>query len=207
MGKKLKELLKADRREISYFGVKEAVFPFIKFPDVDPVLGPEMKSTGEVMGIAPSFGPAFYKAESAAGMTLPMEGTVLISVADKDKEEIVEVADRLDKLGFKIVATKGTHAFLQNNGTKCEVALKLHEGRPNIIDNILNKRIQMIINTPVGRESKVDDSYIRKTAVQHKIPYITTIAAARAAVDGIEALKYRSVEVKSIQEYHKEVDV
>ena len=207
LGRKLKEMLSADRRERSYFGVKEAVFPFDKFPDVDPVLGPEMKSTGEVMGIAPSFGLAFYRAEEATGMKLPAEGTVLISVADKDEEEIVEVADRLDKLGFKILATKGTKAFLEKKGIKCELALKLHEGRPDIIDDILNKRIQMIINTPIGRESKLDDSYIRKAAIQHKIPYITTTAAAMATVAGIEAVRCGSVEVKSIQEYHEDMEV
>jgi len=206
-GRKLRDMVKLDRIRIPYFGVKEAVFPFVKFPDVDPVLGPEMKSTGEVMGVAPSFGLAFYKAESAAGMKLPVEGTVLISVADKDKEEIVEVADRLDKLGFRIVATKGTKVFLEKKGIKCGSALKLHEGRPDIIDDILNRRIQMIINTPIGRESKIDDSYIRKAAIQHRIPYITTTAAAMATVVGIEAVKYGNVGVKSIQEYHEEVEV
>jgi len=207
LGRKLRDMVSADRRETPYFGVKEAVFSFDKFPDVDPVLGPEMRSTGEVMGIAPSFGLAFYKAEEAASMKLPAEGTVLISVADKDKDEIVEVADRLDKLGFKILATKGTKAFLEKNGIKCELALKLHEGRPDVIDDILNRRIQMIINTPIGRESKVEDSYIRKAAIQHKIPYITTIAAAMATVAGIEAVMCGDVEVKAIQEYHEEVEV
>ncbi len=206
LGKKLKDIIPAGKKEISHIGIKEAVFPFNMFPAVDPILGPEMKSTGEVMGIASSFGLAFYKAEEAAGMKLPVEGTVLISVADKDKEEIVEVADRLDRLRFKILATKGTKVFLETKGIKCELALKLHESRPDIIDDILNRRVQMIINTPVGgRESKIDDSYIRKAAIQHKAPYITTAAAAMATVAGIEVVKCGNVDVKSIQEYHEEV--
>ena len=206
LGKKLKDIIPAGKKEISHIGIKEAVFPFNMFPAVDPILGPEMKSTGEVMGIASSFGLAFYKAEEAAGMKLPVEGTVLISVADKDKEEIVEVADRLNRLRFKILATKGTKVFLETKGIKCELALKLHESRPDIIDDILNRRVQMIINTPVGgRESKIDDSYIRKAAIQHKAPYITTAAAAMATVAGIEVVKCGNVDVKSIQEYHEEV--
>jgi carbamoyl-phosphate synthase large subunit len=180
LGKKLRELLNLDwsKRPIPYFGVKEAVFPFDKFPDVDPVLGPEMKSTGEVLGIAPSFGLAFYKAEEAAGMRLPTEGTVLLSVADKDKDEILEVAMRLNKLGFTIHATKGTKAFLDTHGVKSDLALKLQEGRPNITDEIRNGQIQLIINTPFGWKGKHDDSYIRQAAIQYKIPYITTTAAA-----------------------------
>ncbi|MGB2727604.1 MAG: hypothetical protein WBD09_03890 [Halobacteriota archaeon] len=174
------------------------------FPDVDPVLGPEMKSTGEVMGIASSFGLAFYKAQEAAGMKLPTEGTVLISVADadKNKEDILEVATRLNKIGFKILATKGTKAFLDTNGIKSELAVKLHEGRPNITDDIHNGRVQIVINIPSGWEGKHDDSYIRQAAIQHKIPYITTTAAAMATVAGIETVKCGNVEVKSIQEYH-----
>ena len=202
IGKKLRDFNLPKEKDLSYVAVKEAVFPFSKFPEVDPILGPEMKATGEVMGIASSFGLAFCKAEEAAEMKLPVEGTVLISVADKYKKEIVEVADRLNKLGFKILATKGTKGALEKRGIRCELALKLHEGRPNIIDDILNKRIQMIINTPVGRESKYDDSYIRKAAIQYKVPYITTIAAATATVEGIETAKYGAIDVKPIQEYH-----
>ncbi len=202
LGKRLKEITSADKKEFSHIGVKEAVFPFNMFPAVDPILGPEMKATGEVMGIASSFGLAFYKAQEAAGMKLPIEGTVLISVADKNKEQIAEVAQRLNKLGFKLLATKGTKAFLEETGIECASALKLHEGRPNIIDDILNKRIQMIINTPVGRESKYDDSYIRRAAIQHRIPYITTIAAAKATAEGMETAKCGDTEIRSIQEYH-----
>jgi carbamoyl-phosphate synthase large subunit len=206
LGTKLREILKSlDRgdKELPYFGIKEAVFPFDKFPDVDPVLGPEMKSTGEVLGIAPSFGLAFYKAEEAASMKLPTEGTVLLSVADKDKDEILEVATRLNKLGFTIHATKGTKAFLDTNGVKADVALKLNEGRPNITDEIRNGQIQLIINTPFGWKGKHDDSYIRQAAIQYKIPYITTTAAALATVAGIETVKCGQAEVKSLQEYHE----
>jgi carbamoyl-phosphate synthase large subunit len=204
LGKKLIDLLTEDmdKKEIPYFGVKEAVFPFNMFHDVDPVLGPEMKSTGEVMGIASSFGLAFYKAQEAAGMKLPAEGTVLISVTDNDQKDILEVATRLKKLGFQILATKGTKAFLDKNGVASDLALKLHEGRPNITDDIYNGRIQMVINTPTGRRGKYADSYIRKAAIQHKIPYITTTAAAMATVAGIETVKSGDVGVESIQEYH-----
>ena len=202
LGKKLNAIIPAKKKDLSHVGVKEAVFPFNMFPAVDPILGPEMRATGEVMGIASSFGLAFYKAQEAAGMKLPLEGTVLISVADEDKGEIVEVANRLSKLSFKVLATKGTKGFLKKTGIKCELALKLYEGRPNIIDDILNKRIQMIINTPVGRESKYDDSYIRRAAIQHRIPYITTIAAAKATVEGMETAKCGGIEIRSIQEYH-----
>jgi carbamoyl-phosphate synthase large subunit len=193
------------KKEIPYFGVKEAVFPFNMFHDVDPVLGPEMKSTGEVMGIAPSFGLAFYKAQEAAGMKLPSEGTVLISVTDNDRKDILEVAIGLKELGFRILATRGTKTFLDKNGVESDLALKLHEGRPNITDEIHNGRIQMVINTPTGRRGKYADSYIRKAAIQHKIPYITTTAAAMATVAGIEMVKSRDIKVKSLQEYHGEL--
>jgi len=203
LGKKLIDLLTEDmvKKEIPYFAVKEAVFPFNMFHDVDPVLGPEMKSTGEVMGIASSFGLAFYKAQEAAGMKLPAEGTVLISVTDNDRKDILEVATRLKKIGFQILATSGTKAFLDKNGVASDLALKLHEVRPNITDDIYNGRIQMVINTPTGRSGKYADSYIRKAAIQHKIPYITTTAAAMATVAGIETVKSGDVGVESIQEY------
>jgi carbamoyl-phosphate synthase large subunit len=207
LGRKLKDLLKTlDRgdKTIPYFGVKEAVFPFNMFPDVDPVLGPEMKSTGEVLGIAPSFGLAFYKAQEAASMQVPTEGTVLISVTDPDKPEILEVAARLAKLGFAIRATKGTKAFLAEHNVKAELAVKLHEGRPDITDEIRNGRIHLVINTPAGGKGKHDDSYIRQAAIQYKIPYITTTAAALATVAGIETVKRGQAEVKAIQDYHKQ---
>lgn len=202
LGKKLKDIIPLHKKEISWVGVKEAVFPFNMFPAVDPILGPEMRATGEVMGIASSFGLAFYKAQEAAGMRLPTEGTVLISVADRDKKYIFEIASRLSELGFKILATRGTKAYLNSNDIESHLAVKLHEGRPNITDDIRNGRIQMIINTPVGSESKYDDSYIRKVAIQHKISYLTTIAAAMASVEGIEAARCGEIKVKSIQKYH-----
>lgn len=202
LGKKLKDVIPLHKKEISHVGVKEAVFPFNMFPAVDPILGPEMKATGEVMGIASSFGLAFYKAQEAAGMRLPTEGTVLISVADRDKKYILEIAGKLSELGFKILATRGTKAYLNSNGIESHLAVKLHEGRPNITDDIRNGRIQMIINTPVGSESKYDDSYIRKVAIQYKISYLTTIAAAIASIEGIEAKRSGEIEMKSLQEYH-----
>ncbi|MBU4265971.1 MAG: carbamoyl-phosphate synthase large subunit, partial [Candidatus Altiarchaeota archaeon] len=201
LGKKLKDIM-PHKKEISHVGVKEAVFPFNMFPAVDPILGPEMKATGEVMGIDTTFGLAFYKAQEAAGMKLPTKGTVLISVADRDKKHILEIANKLSRLGFKILATKGTKAYLDSKGIKSGLSVKLHEGRPNITDDIHNKRIQMIINTPVGGEGKQEGSYIRKIAIQRKIPYVTTIAAATAAVEGIEAVKSGDIEIKSIQEHH-----
>ena len=147
--------------------------------------------------------PPIWKAQEAAGMKLPPEGAVFISVADRDKKDIFKIASKFSKLGFKILATKGTKDYLERGGIESQLAVKLHEGRPNITDDIHNRCIQMIINTPVGRERKHDDSYIRKAAIQHKIPYITTIAAALATVEGIEAAKCGDIGIKSIQEYHK----
>ncbi|MDO8886488.1 carbamoyl-phosphate synthase large subunit [Candidatus Oleimmundimicrobium sp.] len=205
IGKKLKDL-NLKKRKYSHVGVKEVVFPFNVFFEVDPILGPEMKSTGEVLGIADSFGLAFFKAEDEAGQRLPTEGTVLITVAPKDKEAIRDVAQKLAKLGFKILATEGTHKFLTKNGIEATVVKKMHEGRPNLLDKIYNKEINLVINTPVGKSSKHDDSYIRKTAIKYKIPYITTTAAAKAAAEGISAyLKNEGITVKSIQEYHREI--
>ncbi len=191
-------------RDIAHFGVKEAVFPFNMFPEVDPVLGPEMRSTGEVLGIADSFGMAFYKAQEATQVSLPVEGTALLSVTDHDKPELLELAREIARLGFKILATGGTCRYLQDNGIKCDKIRKIQEGRPNIPDAITNGEIQLVINTPMGRQALEDDSYIRKAAIKQKIAYITTLAAARAAVKGIAAFKDdggRS-EVRSLQSYH-----
>ena len=187
----------------SYVAVKEAVFPFSKFPDVDPLLGPEMKATGEVMGIDTNFGLAFYKSQDAAGMRLPVEGTVLITVSDKDKPRMVAVAKKFKELGFKIMATAGTGEYLLNRGVKTTKIFKIHEGRPHIADFIKNGQIELIINTPIGKGAKYDDSYIRKTAIQNNVSYITTIAGAKAAAEGIEAVKHGGIEIKSIQEYHR----
>ncbi|HUW17875.1 MAG TPA: carbamoyl-phosphate synthase large subunit [Sedimentisphaerales bacterium] len=201
LGKKLSDL-NLKHRKIPHFGVKEAVFPFNMFPEVDPILGPEMRSTGEVLGLADSFGLAFYKAEQAAKQELPSEGTVLITVADMDKESIVPIAGEFRKLGFKIKATEGTHLLLTNGGIESEHILKMHEGRPNIVDAIKNGEIHLIINTPAGKLSKYDDSYIRKAAIRYGIPYITTTAAAAATVKGISARRAGDSIVKSLQSYH-----
>jgi carbamoyl-phosphate synthase large subunit len=201
MGAKLRDLVDMDRRTPPYHAVKEAVFSFDKFADVDPVLGPEMKSTGEVMGISDSFGLAYYKAMEASGNRLPSSGTVLFSIADWDKEKMAKIARRMAKLGFTVAATKGTKAYFEREGVACVLASKLDEERPNILDDIINKRIHMIINTPNEDASK-DDSYIRKTAIRHKVPYITTPEAAQAAAEGLETLKSSKLRVKPIQAYH-----
>jgi carbamoyl-phosphate synthase large subunit len=202
LGKKLKDL-KLQNRRIPHFGVKESVFPFNMFPEVDPILGPEMRSTGEVLGLADSFGLAYYKAQEATQLRLPSEGTVLITVADPDKKDIVRTAKEFEKLGFKIRTTEGTHRLLEENGVKSELVLKMHEGRPNIMDSIKNGEVQLIVNTPAGKMSKYDDSYIRKAAIKYKIPYVTTTAAAAAAAKGIAAFREAgSAMVKSLQRYH-----
>jgi carbamoyl-phosphate synthase large subunit len=201
LGKKLNDLgLK--QKAIPHFGVKEAVFPFNMFPEVDPLLGPEMRSTGEVLGMADSFGLAFYKAQEAAQQTLPREGTVLITVSELDRPGVLEVARQFVQLGFKILATEGTSRFLAEHGIEAEEVLKLHEGRPNIVDNIKNRDIQLIVNTPSGKLSLHDDSYIRKDAIKYKIPYITTLAGALAAARGIAAARRQAGQVRSLQSYH-----
>jgi len=202
LGQKIKDLNLA-RRPIVHFGVKEAVFPFNMFPEVDPVLGPEMRSTGEVLGLADSYGLAYYKAEEAAQQRLPFEGTVLITLADNDKSGALEVAQKFAELGFSLRATDGTHRYLAEHGLKTEKILKLYEGRPNIVDAIKNGEIQLVVNTPSGRRSAHDDSYIRKAAIRYKLPYITTTAAAIAAARGIAARRQGAGEVKSLQSYHQ----
>ena len=201
LGRKLADL-DLKRREITHFGVKEAVFPFNMFPEVDPVLGPEMRSTGEVLGIADSFGLAFFKAQEAAKQLPPIEGTVLITVSEKEHPAVTEVARSFAALGFKIKATRGTRQFLAGEGIESELILKMHEGRPNIADGIMNGEINLVINTPVGKLSQYDDSYIRKTAIKYKVPYITTLAAAAAAARGIAAYRLGGSGVRSLQDYH-----
>ncbi|KAI4448990.1 Carbamoyl-phosphate synthase large chain [Eubacterium plexicaudatum ASF492] len=190
-------------KEIPYYGVKEAVFPFNMFQEVDPVLGPEMRSTGEVLGLSASHGEAFYKAQEAAQLKLPLEGTVLISVSDRDKPELGELAGEFVKAGFHIIASKNTCKLIREAGIEAEMVYKLHEGRPDMRDLITNGKIDLIINTPVGRESHVDDSYLRKAAIKKKVPYMTTMAAAKATVSGILSLKkHGSSEVRSLQQLH-----
>ena len=203
LGKKLKDL-NLKTHHIPHFGVKEAVFPFNMFPEVDPVLGPEMKSTGEVLGIASSFGLAFWKAQEAV-MLLPTNGTVLITVSERDRPAVGEVARQFANLGFKIKATAGTKAFLVSQGILSEPILKEHEGRPNITDAIKNREIQLVINTPAGKLSKYDDSYIRKAAIRYRVPYITTLTAAMAAARGIAAYREGKSDVKSLQSYHADI--
>jgi carbamoyl-phosphate synthase large subunit len=201
LGKKLADL-NLQPRSIPHFGVKEAVFPFNMFPEVDPLLGPEMRSTGEVLGMADSFGMAFYKAQDAAKQTLPSEGTVLITVSENDRPGVLEVARQFANLGFKIKATQGTHKFLTEQGIQSERISKLHEDRPHIVDAIKSQEIQLIVNTPSGKLSKYDDSYIRKAAINYKIPYITTLAGALAAARGIGEIRRGRSQVRSLQSYH-----
>jgi carbamoyl-phosphate synthase large subunit len=204
LGKKLSDL-GIKPKSIPHFGVKEAVFPFNMFQEVDPILGPEMRSTGEVLGMADSFGLAFYKSQEAAQQVLPSEGTVLLTVSELDRPAVLEVARQFEKLGFRIKATNGTHRFLAEQGIKSEPIFKMHEGRPNIVDGIKNKEIQLVINTPSGKLSKHDDSYIRKSAIKYKVPYITTLAAALAAARGIDRNREGHGTVKSLQNYHKDI--
>ena len=191
---------------IPNYGVKEAVFPFNMFPEVDPVLGPEMRSTGEVLGLSPSYGEAFFKAQEATQSKLPLGGTVLISVNRADKKEVCEVASLFEKAGFQIVATSGTSEVLAEAGIKSEVVKKIFEGRPNISDMITNGEIQLIVNSPVGKDSTRDDSYLRKAAIKAKVPYITTIAAARVTAEGILYVQtHEAGKLKSLQELHAEI--
>ncbi len=204
MGQKISDL-NLKQKQIPYFGVKEAVLPFKMFPEVDPLLGPEMRSTGEVLGLADSFGLAFFKSQKATQLSLPLEGTVLITVANKDKPSVLEPSRLFSDLGFKILSTNGTHDFLKKHGIESETIRKLGYGRPHIVDAVKNGEIQLIINTPSGKESKDDDSYIRKAAIEYKILNITTSAAALAAAKGIAARRAGKSMVKSLQAYHADI--
>lgn len=193
-------------QNIPYYGVKEAVFPFNMFPEVDPILGPEMRSTGEVLGLSTYYGEAFYKAQEATQTKLPLKGTVLISVNRKDKPEVTEIAKLFDEAGFKILATGNTYEIITEAGIPATLIKKLHEGRPNILDAITNGEIDLIVNSPVGKDSVHDDSYLRKAAIKAKVPYMTTIAAARATAKGILYVQqHGNGEVKSLQEIHREI--
>ncbi len=193
-------------KKYSHYGVKEAVFPFNMFPEVDPLLGPEMRSTGEVLGLAGNFGEAFYKAQEATQSKLPLEGTVLFSVNDNDKAELPDVARAFHECGFKIMATGRTYETIVNCGIPADKIFKMQEGRPNVLDAIANGEVQLIINTPAGKDNAFDDSYIRKNAIKKKIPYITTMAAASATADGIKAVKAQGqIPVCSLQEIHRKI--
>ncbi len=194
-------------RKINHYGVKEAVFPFNMFQEVDPVLGPEMRSTGEVLGIAKSFGEAYYKAQEATKNPLPEEGTVLLSVCERDKPELIEIAKGFHEIGFNILATGKSYEMIKEAGIPCKRIFKIYEGRPNIADEIANGEIQLIVNTPAGKTSIYDDSYIRKAAIKHRVSYITTMAAAKASVEGIKAKKLnKCLEVKSLQAHHGDIE-
>ncbi len=193
-------------QDIPYYGVKEAVFPFNMFQEVDPILGPEMRSTGEVLGLSHDYGEAFFKAQEATQTRLPLEGTVLISVSNKDKDEVIDVARDFVKAGFKLIASKHTQQLLAEKGIEAEMINKLQEGRPNMLDAITNGAINLVINTPSGKESTWDDSYLRKAAIKKKIPYMTTIAAAQATARGILSIKQNgSSEIQSLQSLHSEI--
>ena len=193
-------------KKIPHYGVKEAVFPFNMFQEVDPVLGPEMRSTGEVLGLASTVGEAFFKAEEATQTKLPLSGTVLISVNDRDKAELAEVARGFLSCGFQIIATEGTWNALTAAGLEAQRVAKINEGRPNVLDRITNGDVTLIVNTPLGKKGAVDDSYIRKAAIKGRVPYVTTMAAAKATVEGIKAaLDPETRQVKSLQEFHAEI--
>ena len=202
VGKKLREFGLKKEIETKHFSVKESVFPFRKFQGVDIILGPEMKSTGEVMGIDVDFGRAYAKAEIAAGHHLPTKGNIFLSVKDSDKRDIVYIAKRLEDLGFNLIATGGTAKLLERNGIKIRAIHKIAEGRPNAIDLIINKEIDLIINTPMGKGGKTDEGRIRSFAVSHGIHVVTSIAGAQAAVQGIEAILRKKMEVHALQDYH-----
>ncbi|HBQ82458.1 MAG: carbamoyl phosphate synthase large subunit [Bacteroidetes bacterium GWE2_41_25] len=204
LGQKL-SVFNLKKRTINHYGVKEAVFPFNMFPAIDPLLGPEMRSTGEVLGMADSYGMAFFKAQEATSTPLPVNGTVLITIADRDKDKIIEAAQNFRDMGFKILSTGGTRDFLAKHGIEATPILKVHEGRPNIVDAIKNHEIDLVVNTPAGRLSEYDDSYIRKNAIKYKIPYITTTSAALSSAKGIRERQNGEYKVKSLQDYHSEI--
>ena len=203
LGKSLKELGFTAPIRPDHIAVKEAVFPFSRFPNVDILLGPEMKSTGEVMGIDRSFGMAFAKSQMAAGFHLPTEGRVFISVHDRHKDKIVPVAETFQRMGFEIWATRGTAARLESFGVAAKTVLKVSEGRPHVVDHIKNGAIQLVINTTVGRQSSRDAYHIRRGALLYNMLYTTTIAGARALSEAIMALKKEPWDVTPLQEYQK----
>jgi len=205
LGKPLSEF-NLKKKKYTHYGVKEAVFPFNMFPSIDPLLGPEMRSTGEVLGMADSYGMAFFKSQEATQSPLPVKGTVLITIADRDKHRIIEAARNFRDMGFNILATGGTCSFLEKHGIPSTRILKVHEGRPNIVDAIKNGEIDLLVNTPAGRLSEYDDSYIRKNAIRYKIPYITTTSAALSATKGIKERQIGEYKVKSLQDYHSAIE-
>jgi carbamoyl-phosphate synthase large subunit len=203
IGRTLDELGLPDDLPVPGVAVKEAVFPFTKLPGVDALLGPEMRSTGEVMGIADSFGMAFAKAQIAADGSLPLEGALLVTVNDSDKPTVLPITRRFHEMGFRVIATEGTRNYLRARGVPAELVRKAHEGRPNAIDLIVSGEVQLLINTPLGKYTQADDFAIRRAAVMHRVPYTTTMSAASAACDAIIALRSRTGSVRSLQEWHE----
>lgn len=204
VGYKLKDLGFTDTKPLNYYTVKESVFPFVKFPNTDVILGPEMKSTGEVMGIDSTFGRAYFKAQMGGGNKLPTKGKVFISVKDSVKEQILPIAKMLRDIGFEIIATKGTHKFLSDNKIESKCILKVQEGRPNIVDLIKNREIAFIINVPEGKKSRLDADSMRRAMLNYNIPFVTTIEAAEASANGIKEYIESGITVKPIQEYYKQ---
>jgi len=206
VGRTLDDLGLPDELPVAGVAVKEAVFPFTKLPGVDTLLGPEMRSTGEAMGLADSFGMAFAKAQIAAEGSLPLEGTIFVTVNDHDKPTVLPIARRFHEMGFRVLATEGTERYLRGRGVPAERVLKVHEGRPNAIDLIVSGEVQLLINTPLGKFTQVDDYAIRRAALVHRVPYTTTMSAASAACDAIIALRSRTGSVRSLQEWHERVN-
>ncbi|MFQ3640334.1 MAG: carbamoyl phosphate synthase large subunit, partial [Chloracidobacterium sp.] len=202
VGRRLADFNLPPMLPVGRFFIKAPVFPFIKFPGVDPVLGPEMRSIGEVMGVADSFGLAYWKAQLGAGTPLPRTGTVFLSVNDRDKPTALKVAQRLHRLGFHLVATRGTQELLSEAGLPVEVVFKVNEGRPNIVDLVRSRRVDLIVNTPLGKASHFDEKAIRAAAIQYNIPCITTITGAIAATSAIQALQHDQFVVGRLQDYH-----
>jgi carbamoyl-phosphate synthase large subunit len=205
IGRTLAQLGLTEDLQVAGYFVKTPVFPFVRFPGVDTILGPEMKSTGEVMGGAATFGSAFGKAQLAAGQRLPTEGTAFISVNNHDKPAVVQIARELERLGFRLVATRGTANYLRAHGIDAQIVYKINEGRPHVGDEILNNRIQLVVNTPLGRESFFDDRTVRRIAMLHGVPCITTLTGAAATVNAISAMHAEGLTVRALQEYHAEI--
>jgi carbamoyl-phosphate synthase large subunit len=201
LGETLEQLGYTEEIIAPYVSVKEAVFPFTKFREFDPVLGPEMRSTGEVMGVADAFGPAFAKAQLAAGNGLPPEGAVFVTVNDRDKPSVLPIARRFRELGFHIVGTEGTARYLTEHGVPSAMVHKVSVARPNAVDLIKNDAVQLLINTPLGKRALRDDETIRQAAIAHRVPYTTTLSAASAACDAIASLKRQTGDVRSMQEW------
>ena len=201
-GRSLAELGLADDLQVAGVFVKSPVFPFVRFPGVDTILGPEMKSTGEVMGGSTNFGVAFAKAQLSVGQRLPENGTAFVSVNNDDKPNLIPIARDLAELGFRLIATRGTAAFLRAHGLTVDVVYKVNEGRPNIADEIVNRKVELVVNTPLGRESFFDDRAVRRAAMMHEVPCITTLTGAAAAVSAIRALREEPLSVRALQDYY-----